>query len=308
MKVYTSLDSFPTLPFAVVTTGTFDGVHLGHQRILGRMQEICQRHQGQSVVVTYHPHPRIALGKAEGLQVLSTLEEKQALLKQFGVDCLLILPFTREFSALSSEDFIQQVLRQSLRTRKLVIGYDHRFGKNREGSFEYLSKHAFQYGFEVEEIPAQEVDDITVSSTRIRNALMDGRVSLANEFLGHAYSLTGRVVKGRQLGRTIGYPTANLEVEDPYKLIPADGVYAVRVQLEETFLGGMLSIGNNPTVNGTHTTIEVNLFDFDQDLYGRYLTLYFQQYMRAQETYEGLGQLKLQLKEDESQARRLLAG
>ena len=230
--------------------------------------------------------------------LLNTLEEKTELLEKAGIDHLIVHPFTREFSMLSSKDFIEGVLVEKLGTKKLVIGYDHHFGKNREGSFEHLQRFGPVYGFEVEEIPAREIDHVGVSSTRIRNALQTGDVQTARAFLGYNYPLSGTVVKGRQLGRTIGFPTANLRVNDPYKLVPADGVYAVWVKRGNAVHKGMMSIGMNPTVDGKERTIEVNLLDFDADLYGETLTLGFVQRLRDEEKFDGLEALKTQLAKD----------
>jgi riboflavin kinase / FMN adenylyltransferase len=307
MKIYYQLSDFPVLDYAVVTSGTFDGVHRGHQKILQRLEENRRQHRGESVVLTYHPHPRIVLGKAEGLQLLSTLEEKQDLLAQAGVQHLLVLPFTKEFSELSSGEFIQKILVETLRTRQLIIGYDHRFGKNREGGFAYLKTHSGHYGFEVEEIPAQEVDEITVSSTKIRNALLSGNLALTTDLLGHTYIFSGKVVKGRQLGRTLGFPTANLQTPDLYKLIPADGVYAVKVRWEKEERNGLLSIGTNPTVGGTHRTAEVWLLNFEGDLYDKTLTVSLLYFLRGQIKFAGLPELIAQMQQDEAQARQLLS-
>jgi len=307
MKVYQDLEQFSRLPYAVVTSGTFDGVHLGHQKILARLEEVRRTSGGESVLLTFWPHPRQVVGKdGNPPRLLTTIEEKTALLAHYGVEHLIIIPFTREFSQLSSDAFVRQVLVEKIGTKKLVIGYDHRFGRNREGSFGYLVQHAASYGFQVEEIPPQDVEHVTVSSTRVRNALLEGNVRVANEYLGRPYTLRGTVVRGNQLGRTIGYPTANLRVDDELKLIPADGVYAVRVGRQDQSFGGMLNIGVRPTVNGTARTVEVHLFDFDADIYDEELTLHFAEKLRAERKFAGLEALKAQLRQDEADARRLL--
>ena len=303
MNIYQGIENFLAINFAIVTSGTFDGVHKGHQKILSGLKESCLKHNGESVLITFHPHPRQILKKDDDLKLLSTLDEKIKLLTQFEVDHLLIIPFTNAFSELSSEEFIEEILIKTINTKKLVIGYDHRFGKNREGSFEYLKDHSHNYGFEIEEIPAQEIDDIAVSSTKIRNALLEGDIELANDYLGHQYSLEGTVVKGKQIGRTIGYPTANIEIKEKYKLIPADGVYIVEVEYKNETYGGMLSIGNNPTLNGTQTTIEVNIFNFNKEIYNEGLTVRFVKYMRGQIKYSNLEGLIAQLKNDEIEAK-----
>ncbi|MGV3538977.1 MAG: bifunctional riboflavin kinase/FAD synthetase [Rufibacter sp.] len=307
MNVIRELSQFPALPHAVVTSGTFDGVHVGHQKILARLTEMARQCNGQSVVITYWPHPRTVLNpNDDSLRLLSTIEERIEALENFGVDYLLILPFTKEFAQLTSEEYIQQILLTTLQTKKLVIGYDHRFGKNREGGFEYLQQNASRYGFEVEEIPRQDIDEVGVSSSKIRTALEKGDVETAARYLGRPYTLTGKVVEGKKLGRTLGYPTANLQPYDRLKLVPAIGIYAVLVKTGLGEFKGMLSIGTNPTVNGTSQTIEVNLFDFDADLYGQDITLSFMAYMRAEEKYDSLEELIQQLHRDKEHALQLL--
>jgi len=307
MQVIRDIREFPQLSHAVVTSGTFDGVHVGHQKIIQRLINRTRETKGQSVVITYWPHPRIVLNPGgPPVQLLSTIEERIAYLNQFPIDYLLIIPFTHEFASLNSQQYIQQILLDAINTKELVIGYDHRFGKNREGSFAYLQQHAPTLGFTVEEIPAKDIDHVTVSSTKIRHALEKGDIRTANAYLGHAYSLTGKVVPGKKLGRTIGYPTANIEVPENYKLIPGQGIYAVRVQVNDKTLGGMLSIGTNPTVGGTQQTIEVHIFDFDADIYEQNITLYFVQYIRPEEHFSDLEALKAKLAEDQTTALALL--
>ena len=304
MKIHEGSEGFPIVTVPVVTSGTFDGVHVGHQTILERLKEIARREGGETVVLTFWPHPRLVLKPDDNsLRLLSTFEEKADLLAEHGIDHLVKVPFTKEFSQLSSQDFIQQVLVEDLGTKKLVIGYDHRFGRNREGSFEALKANAGAYGFTVEEIPRQDVDDVGVSSTKIRKALEAGDVARANEYLHRPYSLRGEVVKGDQLGRTIGYPTANLDLNAPHKLIPADGVYAVRGYVDGQTHAGMLYIGPRPTVNGQDRRIEVNFFDFNQDLYGKTLRLEFIARTRGDAKFDDLEGLKAQLAQDEHETR-----
>ncbi|WP_066832107.1 bifunctional riboflavin kinase/FAD synthetase [Rufibacter ruber] len=307
MIVIRELNQFPLLAHAVVTSGTFDGVHVGHQKILARLTESARQSTGQSVVITYWPHPRTVLNPHDdSLRLLSTIEERIEALEQFGVDYLLILPFTREFAQLTSEEYIQQILINTLHTKKLVIGYDHRFGKNREGGFDYLQANARRYGFEVEEIPRQDIDEVGVSSSKIRTALEKGDVETAARYLGRPYTLSGRVVEGKKLGRTLGYPTANLQPQDKLKQVPAIGIYAVMVKTTSGSFKGMLSIGTNPTVNGSSQTIEVHLFDFEGELYGQEITLSFIAYMRPEEKYENLDLLVRQLHQDKATALQLL--
>lgn len=307
MKVYQGLDEFKKLPNAVVTSGTFDGVHIGHQKILQRLREIADSIQGTTVIITYWPHPRLILHpNDQDLKLISTIDERIELLRQHGVDHLIILPFTKEFSQLSSEEFIQQVLIDKIGTCKLVIGYDHRFGKNREGSFEHLKANAHRYGFEVEEIPRQDVDDVGVSSTLIRSALQQGRVATANEYLGYYYTLHGIVTHGNQLGRTIGFPTANITIPESYKLIPADGVYAVYVELsDQRRFKGMMNIGLRPTIDN-QKTIEVNIFDFEEDLYGQDVIVMLVDFIRKEQKFETIEALKVQLGLDKLAAQQLL--
>jgi riboflavin kinase/FMN adenylyltransferase len=307
MHVFHRVADFRRLDHAVVTSGTFDGVHLGHQKILDRLREVARSTGGESVVITYWPHPRTVVSSdSSDLKLLSTLDEKIELLDRSGIDHLLIIPFTRDFSLLSSDEFIRQILLDAIGTRTLVIGYDHRFGKNREGGFEYLQAHAGEYGLEVEEIPRQDLEHVAVSSSKIRTSLLAGDVHHAADLLGRNYTLTGTVVKGRQLGRQLGYPTANLEVPEAYKLIPADGVYAVHVRWHDQTFGGMLSIGTNPTVDGTHRTVEVNLFEFDREIYGEKLTLEFVAWLRGQEKYDSLDALVAQIGQDKLNSLRVL--
>lgn len=307
MIIYKGLDDIQPLANAVVTSGTFDGVHRGHQTILARLTEVAKDSGGESVLITYWPHPRTVVSNdSQNLKLITTLDEKIELLDRAGVDHLVVIPFTRSFSQLTSEEYIRQILLEKIGTRKLVIGYDHRFGRDREGGFEYIRAHQHEYGFEVEEIPRQDVEAVGVSSSKIRAALNEGHVHTANLFLGRPYNLTGTIVKGRQLGRTIGFPTANMQVDDPAKLVPANGVYAVDVEYGGQTLGGMLNIGYRPTVSGTNQTIETYIFDFDKDIYGEHMTLRFREFLRPEQKFDGLPALVAQLKSDEESARAVL--
>lgn len=307
MKVYYGTQEFEKLENAVVTSGTFDGVHLGHRKILNRLNEVAYQNKGESVVITFYPHPRSVISPDnQNVKLLSTLDEKIELLEKSGVQHLLIIPFTREFSELSSEEFIQKILVQTIGTKTLVIGYDHRFGKNREGGFDYLKANKERYGFEIEEISRQDIENMGVSSSKIRKALQEGEVPSADHFLGRNYSLSGVIVKGKQLGRTIGFPTANIQVREIAKLIPLDGVYAVKVSYKEKAFGGMLNIGNRPTVDGTYQTVEVNIFDFDQEIYGENLTVKFLQKIRNEQKFNGLDELKAQIVKDKITCKAIL--
>lgn len=307
MQIHKGFEHLAPLPFAVVTSGTFDGVHIGHRKILARLNEIAARNSGQSVVLTYWPHPRLVLYPEQtDLKLLNTFEEKAELLESLGIDHLIKIPFTKSFSRLSGDTFIRKVLVEKIGTKKLVIGYDHRFGKNREGSFEYLKENAPGYGFEVEEIPPQDIDDITVSSTKIRKALADGHVDEARNFLGNYYQLTGLVVHGDKIGRSLGFPTANIYVEHKFKLIPADGIYAVTLVIDKKEYKGMLYIGKRPTLNKIEQTIEVNIFDFSNDIYDEPVKVNFVKQIRSDIKFENLEQLKEQLRLDREEAIKVL--
>jgi len=307
MKIYEGLADFPPLRYAVVTSGTFDGVHLGHQKILLRLKDIALKKNGETVLITFWPHPRMVVNsEKKTLRLLSTFEEKVSLLEKFGVDHLVIIPFTEAFSQLSSQEFIQTVLVDQIHTQCLVIGYDHKFGKNREGSFEYLKTHAADFGFEVEEISREDVDDSGVSSTKIRKALEQGDVKTAARYLGRPYELDGKVVKGQQLGRSIGFPTANIQVESEFKLLPKDGVYAVMVVMEQDQYRAMLNIGNRPTVQGNEKTVEAHLLGFEGDLYGKQLQVLFIDFIREQQDFGSLEALRQQLILDKNNVNLLL--
>lgn len=296
MQIYYSIDDFSPVKNAVVTSGTFDGVHIGHKKILSRLTEIARKTNGETVVITFWPHPRLVLYPDDTqLRLLNTFEEKAELLKGQGVNHLLRIPFTKEFSQLSSEEFITKILVEKIGTKKLVIGYDHHFGKNREGSFEQLKLNGPRYGFEVEEIPRQDIDNIAVSSTKIRQSIEAADVATANHLLGQAYTLSGRVVKGDQLGRQLGYPTANIEIDSIYKLIPADGIYAVQVRHANARYQGALYIGNRPTVNGARKVIEVNIFNFTREIYGETLTIEFHAFIRHDKKLNSLDELRNQI-------------
>lgn len=307
MKIYEGLSNLPNIPNPVVTSGTFDGVHLGHQKILIRIKESARQLGGETVLITFWPHPRLVLyPNQHNLRLLSTFEEKTQLLEQFGVDHLITIPFTHEFSQMSSREFIEKVLVEKIKTKKLIIGYDHRFGKNREGSFEYLQANSAEFGFEMEEISRQEVDEIGVSSTKIRKALEEGDLETATGYLGRPYELTGIVVKGKQIGRSIGFPTANIQIQTDYKLIPKEGVYAVEAEIDKISYRGMLNIGMRPTVDGNQQTIETHLFDFEGDLYGKQLTVKLKHFLREEQKFENIEALKAQLSRDQELAKSLL--
>jgi riboflavin kinase/FMN adenylyltransferase len=308
MRVYKNIDDFKKIKNAVVTTGTFDGVHLGHIKILRRLNELAQLEKGESVVITFWPHPRLVLNHQEPFFLLSTLEERIDLMRKIPVDHLVVIDFTSSFSELTSVEFIQNILVDKIGTKKLVIGYDHRFGKNREGSFESLNQNASRYGFNVEEIPRQDVDQVGISSTEIRKALERGDISLANHYLGRGYSFRGEVVEGDRIGRTLGYPTANIYISETYKLIPPDGIYACWVYLPSyTKLKGMLYIGNRPTVSQElKHSIEVNILDFDEQIYGQPIEVEIIRKVRGDQVFPSLDDLKIQMQQDEKETRAIL--
>jgi riboflavin kinase/FMN adenylyltransferase len=308
MKIYYSPDDFTRLKQAVVTSGTFDGVHLGHQKILSRLKEIARKSGGETVVITFWPHPRLVLNPSDtALRLLNTFEEKAELLKKEGIDHVLRIPFTKEFSQITSSEFISDILVKTIGTKKLVIGYDHRFGKNRAGSFEELKINGPAYGFEVEEIPRQDVDHVGVNSTIIRRALEAGDVETASHFLGRPYSISGEVVQGDKLGRVLGFPTANIDVDSHHKLIPAEGIYVVTVEHEGKTFGGMLYIGTRPTVGGAKLSIEVNIFNFSAEIYGQTLKVNFIRFLRGDAKLDGLDALKTQLLADQKNSLNALA-
>jgi len=283
----------------IVTTGTFDGVHFGHRKIIDRLKQVAQNCDGETVLLTFSPHPRMVLfPDDQDLKLLTTIEEKKLLLEKVGIQHLIIHPFTKEFSRISSINFVRDILVNELKTHKLVIGYNHHFGRNREGTFEHLQEFAPVYGFEVEEIPVQLLDNIGVSSTKIRKALFKGNVETAAEYLGYQYQLSGTVVKGNAIGRTIGFPTANIELDDDKKIIPADGVYAVWVTVDGVSYKGMMNIGKKPTIKNQIRTLEVHLLEFEQDIYRRKVIIQFVKRIRDEIAFQEVSELKNQLEKD----------
>lgn len=307
MIIYEELSKFNIPDNPVVTIGTFDGVHLGHRKILERVCNIAETTNGTSVIITFWPHPRLVLYPEEtDLKLLSTFKEKAKVLQDYGIDHLIKIPFTESFAKLTSQEFIVKILVKAVGTKKLVIGYDHRFGNDREGGFQHLVDNANNYGFEVEEIPRQEVDNIGISSSKIRKALFEGEIENANEFLGRPYNISGQVVKGDQIGRDMGFPTANIQVNDAFKLIPSVGIYAVKVNLSGEAFKGMLYIGSRPTLNRSRQSIEVNIFDFDKNIYDEKIDIFFYSQLRKDAKFKNLDQLKAQLEKDKIAATHAL--
>jgi riboflavin kinase/FMN adenylyltransferase len=282
----------------VVTIGTFDGVHIGHRKILERIIHSAQELDCNSIVLTFFPHPRMVLQEGSDVKLLNTMEEKIALLEEIGINNLIIHPFDKEFSRLTAEEFVKEILVDKLHIQKIIIGYDHRFGRNRTADINDLIHFGKEYGFEVEQISAQEINDNAVSSTKIRNAILEGKSALAKEYLGYNYFFSGTVVKGKQLGRTIGFPTANIHIEEDYKLIPKNGVYVVKGTCNEETLFGMMNIGTRPTVEGKNQTIEVHFFDFDKDIYNQHITIELLEFIRDEHKFESLDALKNQIQKD----------
>ncbi|PCJ87290.1 MAG: riboflavin biosynthesis protein RibF [Flavobacteriales bacterium] len=309
MKVYRGLDEFGKATNSVVTTGTFDGVHIGHRKILKSLQEVAKKEKGETVIFTFHPHPRMVLFPDDNdLRLLNTQEEKIELLDAAGIDHLIVHPFTKDFSRLTAVEYVRDVLVNQIGTKKLVIGYDHHFGRNREGNLEQLKELSQLYNFEVEEIPAQDVENVNVSSTKIRNALLKGDVKTANKYLSYDYSLLGKVAEGDKIGRTLGFPTANIELEDKHKLIPADGIYAVKVFHQEKEYNGMLSIGVRPTINDLgNRTVEVNIFDFNKEIYNEKLTINFKARIRDEKKFDSLDEMKKEIEKDKNKSLNILS-
>jgi riboflavin kinase/FMN adenylyltransferase len=309
LKVYHNLNEFKPLKQAIATVGTFDGVHIGHQKLLKRIQELANKQGGETVLLTFHPHPRLVLFPDDNdLKLITTLEERIERLSQTGLDHLIIHPFTTEFSRTTAIEYVRDILVEQIGVKKLVIGYDHHFGRNREGSLENLKELAPTFGFVVEEIPAQEIKDVNVSSTKIRNALNEGDVKKANSFLGYHFQLSGTVVKGSEIGSSLGFPTANIEVDNPNKIIPAPGVYATQAVINGREYKSMTNLGFRPTVHeNSQLTIESHLFNFDMDIYGETITLRFIDRIREEVKFDNRESLKDQIAKDAGIVQKVLA-
>lgn len=306
MNTYSSISEFSTTKKTVVTIGTFDGVHMGHRKILDKVIAEAELRNEESVVLTFYPHPRFILNENSDLKLLNTIEEKTELLSKTGLDALIIHPFSKEFANLSAEEFVKTILVDQLHVSKIIIGYDHKFGKNRTADIHDLIQFGAKYNFEVEQITAQELDEIAVSSTKIRTALGEGNITLANNYLGYPYSLSGKVIHGNQIGRTIGFPTANIQMADTFKLIPKKGVYVVRCLIKDQLVKGVMNIGNRPTVDGTSLSIEVHLLDFDATLYGFEISVYLFDFIRDEKKFENLEALTSQIEDDKKKTIQFL--
>lgn len=307
MKLYQSINSFQSHKKTIVTIGTFDGVHIGHQKIIEKLIHNAKANDCESLILTFFPHPRMVLQEHSEIQLLNTIEERTELLQKTGLDHLIIHPFDKAFSRLTAEEFVKDVLVDQLNIYKIVIGHDHRFGRNRTANIDDLIEFGEKYGFEVEQISAQEIEAVSVSSTKIRTALEEGNIRLANQYLGQPYFLTGIIRKGKQLGRTIGFPTANLKIEENYKLIPKKGVYIVQSVLNDKTVYGMMNIGVNPTVGGESTSIEIYFLDFSGDLYDQKIQVSLLEPIRSEEKFASIDLLKAQLEKDKNTLKTFVA-
>jgi len=302
LKIFNSINDFKPTKKTIVTIGTFDGVHIGHQKIIEKLIQNAVDYNCESLILTFFPHPRMVLQEGSEIKLLNTIEERSNLIQKTGLSNLIIHPFNKEFSRLTAEEFVKTILVDALNIQKIIIGYDHRFGRNRSANIDDLIVYGKQYNFEVEQISAKEIDNVSISSTKIRNAILNGHMALANEYLGYTYVLNGTVIKGKQLGRTIGFPTANLKIEEEYKLIPKNGVYIVKSTINKKTVFGILNIGTNPTVNGEKLSIEVHFIDFDGDLYHSNIEISVLESIREEQKFDSIELLKNQIQEDKEAA------
>ena len=308
MKIFHSIKDFSSPKKTILTLGTFDGVHIGHKKILEKVIQHTHGEEYESLVLTFFPHPRMILQERSEIKLLNTISEKVILLEQLGIQNLVIHPFDESFSRLTAEEFVKTVLVEQFKIQKIIIGYDHRFGRNRTADINNLIEFGEKYNFEVEQISAQEINAISVSSTKIRNAIQQGDMVLANKYLGYDYFLTGTVIQGKQLGRTIGFPTANLKIEEDYKLIPLKGVYIVSSQINNQEVFGMMNIGLNPTVGGENLSIEIHYLDFEADLYNQQITVSILKRIRGEEKFDSITLLKEQIEKDKKESLLYLDG
>ena len=298
MKTYNSIFNFSSQKKTILTLGTFDGVHIGHQSILDKLKKATHHGYYESVVLTFFPHPRMVLQQDTSIKLLNTIDEKAELLDKFGIDNLIIHPFDAAFSNLSAEEFVKEILVDRLNIHKIIIGHDHRFGKNRTADIGDLISFGKKYGFEVEQINAHEIDEIAISSTKIRKALMEGNIQLANQFLGYSYFISGKVIEGKKIGRTLGFPTANIQINESYKLLPNNGVYIVSSEINDILYFGMMNIGNNPTIGENEQSIEVHYFDMSENIYNKKLKISILEHIRDERKFNSLSDLQAQLEKD----------
>ena len=298
MKRFNNINEFNCKKSTIITIGTFDGVHLGHQKILKKLNIEAENNGLESSVLTFFPHPRTVLNPNSSLKLINTIEERVSLFKKSKIDNLIVHPFTKEFSELDSEDYVKNILVDQLKAKIVLIGYDHKFGKNRTADINNLKEYGIKYNFEVIEIKAEEINDIAISSTKIRNSIKEGDIQLTNSYLGYEFSFFGKVVKGNSIGKTLGFPTANIKIGTDLKLIPKNGVYLISTIMNQKIIFGMMNIGIKPTTNENTKSIEVNLFDFNQDLYDTNITIYIKQFLREEIKFDSLNELKLQIEKD----------
>ena len=306
MKVISTIENYQATEGCSLTIGTFDGVHIGHREIIDRLVKSAREKNHLAVVLTFFPHPRMVLQKDTSIRLIDTLKEKQQLLSDLGVDVVVIHPFSKEFSRQTADEFTRDILVKAFNIEHLIIGYDHRFGRNREATVDDLINTGETYGFTVEKIEAQEIASVNVSSTKIRTALEEGKMKIATDYLNRPFRLCGKVIEGEKIGRTIGFPTANLQIEEEYKLMPCDGVYFIQSQLENTLVYGMMNVGFRPTLEGEKRSFEVHFFDFKQDLYGALLHIDLLELIRKEKKFDSLEMLKVQLEEDQAKCRQLI--
>ncbi len=306
MKLYHSADKYDNKVPSVVTIGTFDGVHIGHKKIIERLIENATNNGLESVILTFFPHPRMVLQQDSGIKLINTIEERIQILEKTGLDNLVIHPFTKEFSRLTAGEYVHQMLIDRLNVRHVIIGYDHRFGRNRNSNITDLASYGIQNNFTVEEISKQDIDDVAISSTKIREALLQSNITKANKYLGYNFMLTGRVIKGKALGRKLNYPTANLHIEEEYKLIPKNGVYIVKSYIDGKIYFGMMNIGTNPTVNGSHQTIEAHFFDASFNLYDKKIQIELLKHIRDEKKFDSVDQLQQAMQQDEDFSREYI--
>ena len=298
MKRFNNINEFNCKKSTIITIGTFDGVHLGHQKILKKLNIEAENNGLESSVLTFFPHPRTVLNPNSSLKLINTIEERISLFKKSKIDNLIVHPFTKEFSEFDSEDYVKNILVDQLKAKIVLIGYDHKFGKNRTADINNLKEYGIKYNFEVIEIKAEEINDIAISSTKIRNSIEEGNIQLTNSYLGYEFSFFGKVVKGNSIGKTLGFPTANIKIGTDLKLIPKNGVYLISTIINQKIIFGMMNIGIKPTTNENTKSIEVNLFDFNQDLYDTNITIYIKQFLREEIKFDSLNELKLQIEKD----------
>ena len=306
MRIFDNLKSYSSEKESILTIGTFDGVHIGHNKILKRLIQDSKKNNLSSLVMTFFPHPRMILNKSHEIKMIDTIDEKINLLEKTGLDNLIIHPFDNNFSKIRAKEFVEEILVKKLKIKEIIIGYDHKFGKDREASVEDLKKFGKDYMITVKENPAQEIDSIAISSTKIRNAILNGEIEKCNKFLGRNFILTGKVVYGDGLGKKIDFPTANIEIKETYKIIPKNGVYLVKTKINSNTYFGMMNIGIRPTVGGTNKSLEIHFFNFKDNIYGKNVSIEIIKKIRDEEKFSSIDQLKIQLKKDEQFCLKLI--